>query len=153
MVGKVLRVGSPLRVLLVMGLAVLVSCAGMQPPPPTPDSNTLVKLPASSGGLLVSSPDVQTDGRLAKIRGRVTNQNTEPVEGIRYLVRLQTRDEVPRTLDSFQFDTNEKLPAGESAMMRLDVESMYFSTASEVSIEAVPKKLGGQTVPLPTGWK
>jgi hypothetical protein len=113
----------------------------------------LVKLPATTGGLAVSSPDVQTDGRLAKIRGRITNQNAEPIEGIRYLVRLETREEVPRTLDSFHLDSNDKLAPGESTMMRLDVESMYFSTASEVSIEAVPKKLGGKAVPLPTGWK
>jgi hypothetical protein len=138
--------------LITAALLFLASCAGLEPPVAPPDSNTAVKLPATNGGLTISTPDLTNDGRFAKIRGRVTNSHTEGVDGIRYLVRIQTRDTVPRTLDQFKFETTDRLAPGESAMMRLDVESMYLSTASEIEIVAVPKKLGEQAVPLPAGW-
>lgn len=138
---------------LVSAMLALASCAGLEPPIAPPDSNTAVKLPAATDGLTISAPDLTTDGRFAKIRGRVTNAHAQPIDGIRYLVRIQTRDAVPRTLDRFTFDTTDRLAPGESAMMRLDVESMYLSTASEIAIIALPKKRGEQAVPLPADWK
>ena len=127
-----------MKILMTAAVVVLASCAGLQPPVAPPDSNTAVKLPSTTDGLAISTTDLTTDGRFAKIRGRVTNAHPQAVDGIRYLVRIQTRDAVPRTLDKFQFDTTDRLAPGESAMMRLDVESMYFSTANEISIVAIP---------------
>lgn len=132
---------------------VLASCAGMQPAEAPPDSNTTVKLPAVADGLSISTTDLTSDGRFAKVRGRVTNPHAEAVEGIRYLVRVETRGENPRTLDRFQFDTSERLPPGKETMMRVDVESMYFGTSSQMSIIALPKKLGDRPVALPDDWK
>ena len=140
---------------LFLVLLTLAGCAGMQEASPAADegTKTYVKLPAVAAGLAISTTDLTTDGRFAKVRGRVTNPHAEPVDGIRYLVRIETRGDQPRTLDRFEFDTSEQLQTGASAAMRLDIESMYLSTANQISIIALPKKLGEQPVPVPNDWK
>jgi hypothetical protein len=100
-----------------------------------------------------STPDLTSDGRFAKVRGRVTNARSEEVDGIRYIVRVETRGDDPRTLDQFQFETGDRLAPGGDTMMRLDVESMYFGTANQLSIIALPKKLGGRPVTVPEDWQ
>ena len=145
----------PWQVYAFLMLLTLAGCAGVQTasPPAAPASNSFVKLPTVAGGLPISTTDLTTDGRFAKVRGRVTNSHAEAVDGIRYLVRIETRSDEPRTLDRFQFDTGEQLQTGQSAAMRLDIESMYLSTANQISIIALPKKLGEQPVPVPNDWK
>lgn len=137
--------------LLVLG--VLAGCAGMQVPEPPPDANAVVKLPSVAEGLAISTTDLTTDGRFAKVRGRVTNTRSEEVDGIRYLVRVETRGAEPRTLDRFEFDRTDRLAPGGETMMRIDVESMYFGASSQLSIIALPKKLGGRPVAVPEDWQ
>lgn len=131
----------------------LASCAGMPPAEAPKQQQALVKLPMVEGSLTISTTDLTSDGRFAKVRGRVANPHSAAVDGIRYLVRVESRGDEARVLDRFQFETNDRLAPGDNAAMRLDIESMYFSTANQMSIIAVPKNLGGQPVPLPADWK
>jgi hypothetical protein len=143
------------RVRLVLVLLGLAGCAGTQTAgaPVEESTNAYVKLPAVSAGLAISTTDLTTDGRFAKVRGRVTNPHAQTVDGIRYLVRIETRGDQPRTLDRFQYDTTERVEAGQAVAMRLDIESMYLSTANQLAIIALPKKLGEQPVPVPLDWQ
>jgi hypothetical protein len=140
----------------VLPLAAMLLAACSATPTPEPHSlsiNRLVRGEMVENGLPISTTDVTSDGRIAKIRGQVRNPYSEPVDGIRYLVRLQTEGEQPRTLDSFHHESAERIGPGESAMMRIDLESMYFSNARQISIIAVPKILGGRALPPPPGWR
>jgi hypothetical protein len=137
-----------------MTLVGLAACAGVAPPDaPTAPDTASVKLPRLDEGLTISTTDLTSDGRFAKIRGRVTNPFKEEVDGIRYVVRIETRGDQPRPLDRFEYETSDRLAPGDGAMMRLDVESMYFGSASQLAIIALPKKLGGRVIPLPAEWK
>lgn len=137
----------------VLACCVLAGCAGMQSAEPPKDSNVVVKLPSVADGLTISTTDLTTGGRFAKLRGKVTNTRREEVDGIRYIVRLETRGDDPRTLDRFEYDTTDRLAPGDETMMRLDVESMYFSTSNQMSIIALPRKLGGRAVVVPEDWR
>jgi hypothetical protein len=140
---------------VVLVAIVVAGCAGAQEslPPADGASNAYVKLPAVADGLTISTTDVSTDGRFAKVRGRVTNPHSQAVEGIRYRVRIEARGERPRMLDRVHFDSSQRLEPGETAAMRLDVESMYLGTAHQLSIIALPTTLDGQPVPVPDGWQ
>lgn len=137
----------------VLVLCVLAGCAGMQTAEPPKDANVIVKLPSVADGLAISTTDLTTGGRFAKLRGKVKNTRSDEVDGIRYIVRLETRGADPRTLDRFEYDTTDRLAPGEETMLRLDVESMYFSTSNQMSIIALPKKLGGRPVVVPEDWQ
>lgn len=107
------------------------------------------------GQLLVSANDITTDGRVARIRGRVENPCEEKVEGVRYVVVLLAGegDEV-RELDSFQFESDVTLDPHQPRMMRLDLQSMYFgSTPGRFLVAAFPKKIGEREIPPPEGWR
>ena len=138
------------------GLAGLAACGGATAPvkPHSVDINVGPTGAPVENALPVSTTDITSDGRVAKIRGRVSNPYSEPVDGVRYIVTLRT-DSGPgaRTLDSFQEETSVQIAPGSSAMMRLDLQSMYFASASGFSIIAVPRRLGGRDIPPPAGWK
>lgn len=110
---------------------------------------------ASAGGLRVTTNDVTTDGRVAKVRGRVQNKYDETVYGIRYMVTLYEYGDTLRVVDRWQREVDTTLQPGQGSMMRLDVESMYFgrSGASPFTIEAQPIKLGDKEMPPPEGWR
>jgi hypothetical protein len=106
--------------------------------------------------LLVQTTGVVTDGRIAKIRGRVQNLSDKPVEGIRYTVKIVAMNGDPqRVLDTFQEEVDTCVAPSESAAMRLDVESMYFGSAGPVGFQvlATPRRLGGRDVEPPPGWR
>jgi hypothetical protein len=109
-----------------------------------------------SGGLVVRATDVVTDGRFAKIRGRVTNKYKEPVEGVRYVVVIVAeRGGEMRPLDSFQYEVDTRIEPGQERMMRIDLESMYLGTigGARLLVAASPVNVGGREVPPPEGWK
>lgn len=112
-------------------------------------------LKAGGGGLRVTTNDLTTDGRVAKVRGRVENRYAEPVHGIRYVVSIYEYGETLRVVDRWQREVDTTLEPGEGALMRLDVESMYFGRggASPFTIEAQPVKLGDTEMPSPEGWR
>jgi hypothetical protein len=112
-------------------------------------------LKAGGGGLRVTTNDLTTDGRVAKVRGRVENRYDEPVHGIRYVVSIYEYGETLRVVDRWQREVDTTLEPGERSMMRLDVESMYFGRggASPFTIEAQPVKLGETEMPPPEGWR
>src|SRR5262245_64153528 len=93
-------------------------------------------LKVGGGGLRVSSNDVTTDGRIAKVRGRVENRYDEPVYGIRYVVTFFQPGDPPRTVDRWQHEVETSLEPGEAHGMRLDIDSMYVASESRFVIEA-----------------
>jgi ankyrin repeat protein len=101
---------------------------------------------ADAGGLEVFTTDLVTDGRFAKIRGSVRNRLSEPVEGVRYVIRLFSGDGA-RLLQTLHYDTDTTIAPGDTTPLRLDVESMYFATGPLVLIEAAPKRVGGRDRP------
>jgi hypothetical protein len=104
--------------------------------------------------LVISTTDISTDGRHAKIRGQVENPFSERVDGLRYVVVLVAGDDANlRELESIRRESDITLEPGQRRMMRLDVESMYFAGGGRVLIGAFPKKLGGRDVPPPEGWR
>jgi hypothetical protein len=113
------------------------------------------EMAASAGGLRVTTNDLTTDGRVAKVRGRVENRFEEPVYGIRYVVTIYEYGEPLRVVDRWQHEVDTTLQPGQRSMMRLDVESMYFGRrgSSPFTIEAQPVKLGDKEMPLPEGWR
>jgi hypothetical protein len=107
-----------------------------------------------AGRLQVSTTDVQTDGRIAKIRGGVQNTFDQQVEGIRYVVTIYENGPAAKVLDRWQHEADTTIEPGDRAPMRLDVESMYLlASGGRFTILAVPVKLGGQPVPPPDGWR
>jgi hypothetical protein len=110
---------------------------------------------ASAGGLRVTANDVTTDGRIAKVRGRVENRYTETVHGIRYVVTLYEYGTALRVVDRWQHEVDTTLEPGQRCALSLDVESMYFgrSGRSPFIIDAQPVKLGSRDMPPPEGWR
>ncbi|MGH7786608.1 MAG: hypothetical protein ACRERC_07060 [Candidatus Binatia bacterium] len=107
-----------------------------------------------AGGLSVTTTDVTTDGRIAKVRGKVRSRFKETVEGVRYLVTIYEDGATQKVLDRWQRRVDTRIEPGGTIMMRLDVESMYFGRAGRTrfGIEASPAALGDQPVPPPNGW-
>src|SRR5262245_16522259 len=128
----------------VVAVCLLVGACHSVPQPATPHSlSTTGEITGSpvEDGLSISTTDVSSDGRIAKIRGRVTNPYKADVDGIRYMIRIFTTGDQPRLLDTFQRESSDNIPPGESTMMRFDVESMYLGSVGQLEIVAVPKKL------------
>jgi len=107
-----------------------------------------------AGGLSVTTTDVTTDGRIAKVRGKVRNRFGATVDGMRYVVTIYEDGATPKVLDRWQRRVDTRIEPGGTVMMRLDVESMYFGRAGRTrfGIEAFPVALGDKTMPLPAGW-
>ncbi len=103
--------------------------------------------------LQVTTTGVQTDGRFAKIRGRVTNPYDETVEGVRYLVSIgsQTGGGDARELDRVKVESDVTIEPYGGTPMRLDVSSMYLGLPGNapIVIVAFAKKVGGRDVPVP----
>lgn len=109
---------------------------------------------SSRGTLSVTTTDVVTDGRLAKVRGKVRSRFKETVDGIRYVVTIYENGATPKVLDRWQRQVSTRIEPGGTVIMRLDVESMYFGRAGSTrfGIEAFPVALGDQPMPPPAGW-
>ena len=108
-----------------------------------------------AGRLQISTTDLTTDGRIARIRGSVENKFDRQVEGIRYLVTIYENGPAAKVLDRWRREVDTTIEPGERTAMRLDVESVYFATAGHTrfNIQAVPVKLAGQPYPPPDGWR
>jgi hypothetical protein len=107
------------------------------------------------GRLQISTTDVTTDGRFAKIRGLVENKFEQPVHGVRYLVTIYQQGSPPRVLDRWQQEVDTTLEPGQRVAMRLDVDSMYFGSLGlrPINIEAQPVTVGDKPMPPPEGWR
>jgi len=145
--------------LAVAAIAALLSSCAEQRDPHTDAIRAYIREangPAGKkpGRLQVSTTDVTSDGRIAKIRGQVQNKYDQPTAGIRYVVTLYTDGPPPKELDHWQREVDTTIEPGERKVMSLDVESMYFgrSGSTRFRIDAQPVKLGGQDMPPPEGW-
>jgi hypothetical protein len=139
--------------------ALLFSCAA-QEDPRTEAARSYVRevtgadLPKPTG-LQISTTDVTTDGRIAKVRGMVKNNFSETVHGVRYVVTIYQQGSPPRVLDRWQQQVDTAIEPGQRVAMRLDVDSMYFGSRGPVpfNIDAQPVAVGDQAVPPPEGWQ
>jgi ankyrin repeat protein len=108
-----------------------------------------LKRAARNEGLLVFATDVMTDGRVAKIRGRVKNTYGERVQGVYYVVTLIASG-ATRPLETRQYETSTSIDPGQDAPLRLDIESMYLGSEPTIVVGAFPAKLGNQDLSPPT---
>lgn len=107
------------------------------------------------GHLQVSTNDVTSDGRVAKVRGTVENKFDQTVYGVRYVVTIYEYGSPPRVVDRWQREVDTTIEPGRRVMMRMDVEGMYFGRqgASPFNIDAQPVKVGDKEMPPPEGWR
>jgi hypothetical protein len=139
----------------------LVACASERDPKVTAardyvkevTGQTDEDLKANSNSLVVTVGDVTTDGRIAKIRGRVENRYAEPVEGIRYVVEIYAVGDSLRLLGTHQREVDTSLDPGDSRLVVIDAESMYLKEGNRFRIVATPVKLGGREIPPPPTWE
>jgi ankyrin repeat protein len=131
-------------------IALLRGAGAHEPSEPVPALSAL-KGERRTEGLQLFATDVTTDGRFAKIRGRVTNGYRERIDGIRYEVILMASD-AARPLDTLRYEANTTIEPGQDAPMHLDVESMYFGSDTRILIRASPVKIGGREMTPPPGW-
>ncbi len=147
------------RIAAVVALsALLCSCAPQEDPRTAAARSYIREVTGSelpkSGGLQISTTDVTTDGRLAKIRGMVRNNFSETVHGVRYVVTIYEQGSPPRVVDRWQDEKGTTIDPGERVTFWLEMESMYASaTGVPFNIEAQPVILGDKEMPPPEGWR
>lgn len=104
------------------------------------------------GRLRVRVSDISSDGRVARVRGKVTNTYDVPVAGIRYQVELYSAAG-ERVLDVYRREVDTTLAAGQTRRVVLDVSSQYLSAAPiAFEVVATPVRLDGKPFPPPPGW-
>lgn len=107
---------------------------------------------AGADALRIFTTDLTSDGRYLKIRGRVVNPFAEVVTGVRYRIALHARG-TERLLDSFFEERDDTvIEPGGATVMRIDIATMYASTALNFRIEALPIRIGDREVPEPAHW-
>jgi len=102
--------------------------------------------------LSVAVRDVNVMARELRIRARVTNHYDQVVRGVRYRVELISTDG-ERTLGTEYFETDEEIPPGGTAPVRLVLESIYTTTVPRLTVEAQPMVLGGSEQAVPDHWE
>jgi hypothetical protein len=141
-------------------ICLLVGCTSVRDPKATAareyvkevTGQTDEDLKANSNSLVVTVGDVTTDGRVAKIRGKVENRYAEPVEGVRYVVEIYAVGESLRMLGTYQREVDTSLEPGEDKLVVIDAESMYLQPHNRFRVVATPVKVGGREIPPPPGW-
>jgi hypothetical protein len=113
------------------------------------------ELRSEIGQLQVFTPShLSNDGRRIRVRGIVRNPYAQPVEGIRLVFRLLTRDaESAPELDSFQEVRRDRLEAGMQVPVSWDIYTMYAGMpGGGFKLEAFAVTRAGVAVPLPPDW-
>ena len=137
--------------------ALLFSCAAQEDPRTVAARSYIREVTGSElskpARLRISTNDVTTDGRIAKIRGKIENDFSETVHGVRYVVTIYEHGSPPRVLDRWQDQKDTTIAPGERVTFWLEVDSMYLSaTGVPMNIEAEPVVLGDKQMPPPEGW-
>ncbi|GIW42550.1 MAG: hypothetical protein KatS3mg076_3127 [Candidatus Binatia bacterium] len=105
------------------------------------------------GRLLVDLRDVATTGTVMMLRTRIRSTYDEPVEGVRLVLTfLGARNGTMIPLETKYFEQDIPVPPWGSALLRLDVESLYLGAQVFYDIRAYPKKVGARPVDPPPGW-
>ncbi len=122
-------------------LILVLAFLGCAPPVSTPaDQGRHQAAQMGDGPLQVFTTGLMTDGRTAKIRGRVKNISDQRVEGIRFEVVLIEASS-SRVLDTMHDEVDTTLDPQQEAPLRLNVQSMYFGSEPHFFVRAVPVKL------------
>lgn len=139
-------------------LVLLASCATPAAPPggqaAKADPSDVQREMAEFGMLDIFITDQLTDGRNLKLRGRITNPYSEPIEGIR-LIYLDVSVGTPqRVLDHALKIIDTTVEAKASATLRWDIQTMYAGAdGARFSLMAFAIKRGGASLPWPPGWE
>jgi len=110
-----------------------------------------------NGRLEVMTTSLLTDGRFLKIRGKLRNPMSEPVDGVRVLFRIYNMglgsDAAP--IETIQKEKEIHLDSGGTTALRLDIETMYAGGAggSSFRLEAYAARVGDRDIPPPPGWR
>ncbi len=109
---------------------------------------------SGSAALTVTVQRAIADGRYVHIDGRIENHFRDPVQGVRYTIRLISPGAPPRVLDTVYRESGISLDPGEDKVLRIRIENTIAASSSGLfAIEADPVRLGDQDVPPPRGWK
>lgn len=113
------------------------------------------ELKTGGSGLLVTVRSAVADGRKIRISGVVANHSDQPVDGVRYTVRLMAAGEPPRVVETFHDEAADTfLDPHQERAMRVEIEqSTHASGPGRFEIAADPMRIGGADVPPPAGWK
>jgi hypothetical protein len=156
------------RVLLIVG-----TLAGCMPPPGPymdPDAvaveqelqrereiyaGSLRKETDPLGRLEVFTGSLLTDGRTLKIRGKLRNPYAEPVDGVRVVFQIFSKEDATRALDTQYDEKSIEIAPGDTTALRLDVQTMYAGSegGGKFSVEAYAKRVGDRDIPPPPGWE
>src|SRR5438552_1394194 len=109
--------------IVLLCLAACASCAAPAPHKPGDVSVALDEMKhadrnARDGGLVIFTTGIVTDGRVAKIRGKVKNTYTERVAGVRYVVALFGPD-ATQPMDTQRFEIDTVIDPGAEVPLRL----------------------------------
>jgi hypothetical protein len=154
------------RIVALLACAALAACAAGTPRPaasPAQDEAPKPAAPANGSDNPVEEVPLDvvvtgqtTSGRVILLRAKIVNPHAETVEGVRlqlvFLAPTEEEDQ-PKVLGIEQKEMGSTLPAGESTMLRWDVESMYAMDGGQFVLAAYPKKLGDKVMPPPDNWK
>lgn len=105
--------------------------------------------------LSVIATDQLTDGRRLALRAVVRNDGTEPVQGVRLVLRLLAAPAAnARELDRFYKTMEQRIAPGARAVVRWDVYTVYAGEVGPTGfiLEAYAVRRGNQTFPPPPGW-
>lgn len=139
----------------------LCTLACLAPAESFPPARRFVPLTPAAGHddparLRVVATDHTTDGQRLALRAVVRNESSEPVHGVRLLLRLlATPSADSRELDSFFHTMRVGIPPGGETIVRWDVQTVYAGQpgASGFVLEAYAIRRGNTEFPPPAGWR
>lgn len=129
-----------------------IACSSKPEPPPEPTGPKVKTSP--DGGLRFTMRRATVEGQMLHLSGIVVNRYDKPVDGVRYTIEMSIPGSPPRIVDTTRREADLKLEPGQVENVQFDIDNpAYASTTGMFSVDAVPVKLGGSAVSVPTGWK
>lgn len=106
------------------------------------------------GRLEVSTGSLLTDGRNLRVRGTLRNPFPQPVEGVRVVFEIYAGGPAAsaRPLDTVQEEKAIRIAPGDTAPLRLDVQTMYAAD-NRFLVAAFAKRVGDREIAPPPGWR
>ncbi len=107
------------------------------------------------GQLQVYTPSLSSDGRRIRIRGMVRNPYAEPVDGVRLVFRLLSRQDArANEFERMQRTLDARVAPDGHVSIHWDVESGYAGTPGwSFELQAFAVRRGGEAVQPPAGWQ
>ena len=103
----------------------------------------------------VLTTGIMTDGRNLMVRGKLRNPMPETVDGVRLLFKIYQAGvgSSGEPLETIQQEKDIAIDGGDTAALRMDVQTMYAGGASSYRVEAYAIKVGDHEIPPPPDWR